>query len=132
MHMALLDAASQCFAEVGFVATRTADICALAGMSAGNLFHYFASKHEVLLALVAHEGEEIRQAMTSLAKAADPMAQLLAFLDQVCQLACDRHYAGLALEVSALGHRDEAVARLIKANDRSLRDGLEALVQAAN
>ena len=131
-RMALLDAASQCFAEAGFVATRTADICARAGMSAGNLFHYFASKHEVLLALVAREGAEIQQAMAPLAKTADPMAQLLAFLDQVCQLACDRHYAGLALEISALGHRDEAVARLVKANDRTLRDGLEALVRAAD
>ena len=47
-------------------------------------------------------------------------------------MACDRHYAGLALEISALGHRDEAVARLVKANDRTLRDGLEALVRAAD
>ena len=78
-RMALLDAASQCFAEAGFVATRTADICARAGMSAGNLFHYFASKHEVLLALVAREGAQIQQAMAPLAKAANPMAQLLAF-----------------------------------------------------
>lgn len=131
-RMALLDAASQCFAQAGFVATRTADICARAGMSAGNLFHYFASKHEVLLALVAREGEQIQQAMAPLAEAEDPMTELLAFLDQVCQLACDRHYAGLALEISALGHRDEAVARLVKANDRYLRDGLEALVRAAD
>ncbi|MBP5144114.1 TetR family transcriptional regulator, partial [Pseudomonas chlororaphis] len=29
---ALLDAAAQCFAEAGFVATRTADICSTAGM----------------------------------------------------------------------------------------------------
>ncbi len=129
---ALLDAASQCFAEAGFVATRTADICAVAGMSSGNLFHYFSSKHELLLALVAREGEEIEQAMASLVEAQDPMAALLVFLDQVCQLACDRHYAGLALEVSALGHRDEAVALLVKANDLALREGLAALVRAAD
>ncbi len=60
---ALLDAASRCFAEAGFVATRTADICTAAGMSAGNLFHYLASKHELLLALVAREGEQIKQGM---------------------------------------------------------------------
>ena len=130
-RMALLDAASRCFAEAGFVATRTADICTAAGMSAGNLFHYFASKHEVLLALVAREGEQIQQAMAPLAAAEDPMAALLAFVDHTCELACDRHYAGLALEISALGHRDEAVACLMKANDRYLREGLEALIEAA-
>lgn len=131
-RMALLDAASRCFAEAGFVATRTADICTAAGMSAGNLFHYFASKHEVLLALVAREGEQIRQGMAPLADAEDPMATLLAFVDHTCHLACDRHYAGLALEISALGHRDEAVAHLMKANDRYLREGLEALIKAAD
>ncbi|WP_347904352.1 TetR/AcrR family transcriptional regulator [Pseudomonas purpurea] len=129
---ALLDAASRCFAQAGFVATRTADICAAAGMSAGNLFHYFSSKHELLLALVAREGEDIRQAMAALAEAADPMAALKVFIDEVCQLACDHHYAGLALEISALGHRDEAVARLVKANDLALREGLTALVRAAD
>ncbi len=40
-RIALLDAAAQCFAERGYNATRTADICSAAGMSSGNLFHYF-------------------------------------------------------------------------------------------
>ncbi|MBP5074673.1 TetR/AcrR family transcriptional regulator [Pseudomonas chlororaphis] len=128
---ALLDAAAQCFAEAGFVATRTADICSTAGMSSGNLFHYFSSKHELLLALIAREGEETAAAMAALVAAEDPMAALSGFLEHVCQLASDRHYAGLALEISALGHRDEAVAHLVKANDLVLREGLAALVDAA-
>jgi len=129
---ALLDAAARCFAETGFAATRTADVCSAAGMSSGNLFHYFSSKHELLLALVAREGEEIEGAMVSLLHSEDPMAALLGFLEQVCLLACDRHYAGLALEISAQGHRDEAVARLLRANDLALREGLATLVIAAD
>ncbi|MFF2021307.1 TetR/AcrR family transcriptional regulator [Streptomyces sp. NPDC058171] len=129
---ALLDAAAVCFAERGYEATRTADICAAVGMSSGNLFHYFRSKHEVLLALVERDGAETAASVAELALADDPFAALLAFLEEVCALAADPVFAGLALEIAAQAHRDEDVATRFKANDRSFRDGLAALVRAAD
>ncbi|MGE8414076.1 MAG: TetR/AcrR family transcriptional regulator [Pseudomonas sp.] len=129
---ALLDAAARCFAQSGFVATRTADICLLADMSAGNLFHYFPSKQAVLLALIAREGLEIQQAMDQLLQQQAPLLALQGFLQHVCQLVEDPNYTGLALEIAALSHRDAEVARLARHNDQLLRSGLAALVRQAS
>lgn len=129
---AILDAAARCFAERGFAATRTADICALAGMSSGNLFHYFPTKHAVLLALVERDGAETDASMAELAQADDPFGALLVLLDEICRLAGDPVYSGLALEISAVAHRDEEVAVRFKANDLVFRDGLAALVRRAD
>ncbi|WP_025127587.1 TetR/AcrR family transcriptional regulator [Pseudomonas sp. PH1b] len=131
-RQALLDAAARCFAESGFVATRTADICLQAEMSAGNLFHYFSNKQALLLALISREGQQIEQAMAELLLEADPLAALLAFFEHVCQLAQDPQYTGLALEIAALSHRDPQVAQQVRHNDWLLRQGLAALVQRAN
>ncbi|MGV9311148.1 TetR/AcrR family transcriptional regulator [Streptomyces sp. NPDC003691] len=129
---ALLDAAAQCFAERGYEATRTADICALAGMSSGNLFHYFRTKHDVLLALVEREGAQTGAFLAELGADGSPFDALLTLLEAVCEMAADPVTGGLALELSAQAHRDEDVALRYKANDRSFRDGLAALVRAAD
>jgi TetR/AcrR family transcriptional regulator, transcriptional repressor of aconitase len=129
---ALLDAAGRCFAERGYEATRTADICALAGMSSGNLFHYFRSKHEVLLTLVERDGAVTDAMLAELATAEDPFEALLGLLEQVCELAADPVFAGLTLEIAAQAHRDEDVAVRFRANDRSFREGLVRLLRAAD
>ncbi|AZC16560.1 MULTISPECIES: TetR/AcrR family transcriptional regulator [Pseudomonas] len=129
---ALLDAAARCFAESGYAATRTADICLRADMSAGNLFHYFPSKQALLLALITREGQEIQQAMDQLLLEQAPLSALLGFLQHVCQLAEDPHYTGLALEIAALSHRDLDIAWHARHNDLVLRDGLAALVRQAS
>ncbi|MFH5232180.1 TetR/AcrR family transcriptional regulator [Antrihabitans spumae] len=128
---AILDAAARCFAAAGFRATRTAEICAAAGMSAGNMFHYFPTKHAVLCALVEREGEQADVWLEELRSAADPFLALTAFLATICELAADPMVAGLALESSAIAHRDEVVAELLRANDAALRDGVADLVARA-
>ncbi|MEW1549598.1 TetR/AcrR family transcriptional regulator [Streptomyces tsukubensis] len=129
---ALLDAAAQCFAERGYEATRTADICAVVGMSSGNLFHYFRTKHDVLLALVEREGTQTAAFLAELGAECGPFDALLGLLEAVCEMAADPVAGGLALEISAQAHRDEDVALRYKANDRSFRDGLAGLVRAAD
>jgi AcrR family transcriptional regulator len=47
----ILDAAHQVFAERGFHDTRMSDIAHVAGVSQGTLYHYFASKDDLFLAL---------------------------------------------------------------------------------
>ncbi|WP_067135692.1 TetR/AcrR family transcriptional regulator [Microtetraspora malaysiensis] len=44
----ILDAAAHCFAAKGFHATSMPDICSQAGMSAGGVYRYFASKEELI------------------------------------------------------------------------------------
>lgn len=125
----ILAAATRCFARKGFGQTRTADICAEAGMSSGNLFHYFESKHAIFAAIVEQDGIETEALFAELSKM-DPWAALTGFFDLLVDLA-DDEYAKLALEISAEANRDERIAELVTANDRTLRAGLAALVERA-
>lgn len=49
----ILDAARQCFIARGFDATTIQHICAAAGVSAGGIYTWFASKHAIVEALAA-------------------------------------------------------------------------------
>ncbi|WP_283134204.1 TetR/AcrR family transcriptional regulator [Rhizohabitans arisaemae] len=124
----ILVAAGECFAEKGFHATRTADICAKAGISSGSLFHYFPSKHAVVVALLEQEGRETAEEFARLAELEDPLEALLLLLDHIVALAADPEYAALALEISAQANRDEPIADLVRRNDRELRESLAGLV----
>ncbi len=44
----IVEAAMVCFSQKGFHATSTAEICKEVGMSPGNVFHYFATKDEII------------------------------------------------------------------------------------
>ena len=49
-----------CFARSGFHKASMQDICAEAGMSAGNLYRYFRSKEAIIAAIA--EAERVRNA----------------------------------------------------------------------
>lgn len=51
----IMEAAIGCFGKKGFHGTSTNEICAAAGMSPGNLFHYFPSKQALIAAIVENE-----------------------------------------------------------------------------
>lgn len=50
----ILDAAVQCFVEIGYAATTTAKIAEAAGVSRGAMLHHFASKTELVQAAIEH------------------------------------------------------------------------------
>ncbi|WP_454198729.1 TetR/AcrR family transcriptional regulator [Nocardia sp. Marseille-Q1738] len=127
---AILDAAAILFAENGYDATRTADICRAAGMSTGNMFHYFPTKRAVLLAVAERDGQRIGAALAPIAQADDIAAALLDTLEEICHLAADRSAAGLQLEISAEAHRDPELGTLFRNNDRVLRSAFESAIAA--
>lgn len=55
---AILDAAIECFVELGYANTTTALIADYAGVSRGAMMHHFPSRHEVLKAAVQHLHEK--------------------------------------------------------------------------
>jgi TetR/AcrR family fatty acid metabolism transcriptional regulator len=58
----ILDAAVRVFADEGYHAARVGDIAATAGVAHGLLYHYFASKEDVLLTIfVENWGDLIRR-----------------------------------------------------------------------
>ncbi|MCY1235993.1 HTH-type transcriptional repressor AcnR [compost metagenome] len=128
----ILDAAITCFARKGFHGTSTAEICVEAGMSPGNLFHYFPTKHTIIAAIVEEERQETAEFFRELHEAPDLFAALLGFMDVVLGLAADPVYSSLALEIAAEAMRDERIGALVTANDAELRAALSALIKAAH
>jgi AcrR family transcriptional regulator len=54
----ILDAAAACFVREGFHGASIARIAKAAGMSAGNLYHFFESKEAIIGALVQRKLDE--------------------------------------------------------------------------
>lgn len=128
----ILDAAISCFSRKGFHGTSTAEICAEAGMSPGNLFHYFPTKHAIIAAIVEEERQETAEFFRELHEAPNLFAALLDFMDVVLRLAADPVYSSLALEIAAEAMRDKRIGELVAANDAELRAALSALIKAAH
>jgi TetR/AcrR family transcriptional regulator, repressor for uid operon len=80
---AILVAASTCFVKQGFHSTAMKDICIAAGMSPGTLYHYFASKTDIIVGIIAADGEITRALLAPLADAADFLETLFAILDAI-------------------------------------------------
>lgn len=82
-HQDILKAAGSLFQREGFAATSIEQIAEQAGLSAGTVYNYFASKGDLLLALVALDGAEVRAAGARLVARppADPIAAVSALLE---------------------------------------------------
>ena len=128
---AILAAARSCFARKGFHQTSTAAICAQAGMSPGNLFHYFPTKQAIIAAIVDQEGRETAAYFAGVQGNANAFAALLDFMDLVLTLAADGDFAGLALDIAAEAMRDTDIAARVARSDASLRGGLQTLLAEA-
>jgi TetR/AcrR family transcriptional regulator, repressor for uid operon len=125
----IVDAAITCFAKSGFHATSTAQICAQAGMSPGNLFHYFPSKDAIIQAIAELDRRETTQALARLGKAPNVVEGLQDLAREVLHAAADPTYAAISIEIAAEAARNPQVAALFAANDELARAGLIAQLQ---
>ena len=103
------------FSRDGYHAISMRELSRAQGMTAGNLYHYFADKEEILFA--CHQAaldaleDLVRRVAASGAGPAEALAQLIA--GQVRVIAGEPGGSGLMLEVDALSpeHRQIVVAR---------------------
>lgn len=79
----ILKAASDCFVSRGFHATSMKDVCAAAGMSPGTLYHYFASKAEIIAGLIEAEQQLTAELLASVRHGPDVVAALFDALDAI-------------------------------------------------
>ncbi len=126
----ILDAAEICFARAGFHRTSIQDICKKAGVSAGALYVYFASKE----ALIAGIAERDRN------KLADEFAVLAGMPDLAAALArLGEHYAVdepqykhlLCVEIGLESTRNAAVGEIYRSVDRFVFDSFVQLFERA-
>lgn len=64
---ALLDAAYALFTEHGYAGTSTPEICALAGITRGALYHHFADKQDLFRAVLEREAKFVADEIRRLA-----------------------------------------------------------------
>lgn len=103
----ILEVATRLFHERGFAATGVATILREAGVKSGSLYHFFASKEALLVAVVARHVDELGPTVLAPAERAtdDPFGRIFALLEHYrrrllmtgCTLGCP--VGDLALEV---------------------------------
>jgi AcrR family transcriptional regulator len=129
----ILSAAKRCFVRNGFHETSMQDLFAEAGLSAGAVYRYFASKDEVILAIAE---ENLRDVLALLhAFAADPHrdgigATLASVLEMIRQKNADDALGPLALLVWAEALRNPALLERFEASLTQMRRDLAKVVKA--
>ena len=82
---ALLEAALEVFAELGFERATLHDVAERAGVTKGAVYHYFASKDELFLELVRGRLRDLVMASDARIAAADPAASRATLLREVLE-----------------------------------------------
>ena len=73
---AIVQTAARLYAEMGFLGCSIADLSAACGMSKSLLYHYFASKEDILFAIMAGHVEALRQVADGIVDVADASQRL--------------------------------------------------------
>lgn len=126
---AIIDAAVVCFAQYGFHQTSTAKICAEAGMSPGNLFYYFASKDEIIEAIVSDDRRETLEYFEQVSADDDQVQSIRNFIDGSLEVASNPTRARMMIEITAEALRNDKINQLARAADAEIQSGLACLVR---
>jgi TetR/AcrR family transcriptional repressor of uid operon len=126
----ILEAAQRCFVRAGFHQTSMQEICAEAGMSAGNLYRYFPSKEALIAGIAERDRAEVAQEFAS----ADLSRGFFAVLEGMAY----HHFSErpdeqvkLCTEVMAEARRNPEIARISEAFDADVRKWLIDMFNAA-
>lgn len=125
----ILEAAVICFAEKGFRGTSTNEICAAAGMSPGNLFHYFPNKQAVIEAIAEEDRREMSERFAQLADEPDAIVAVERLAKDLLKQCSDPVYAKIGIEVVAESLRNPEMAKLFAGSEASIKGDLVALLQ---
>lgn len=102
----IIDAALTVFAHHGFDGATTSAICRQAGIGSGTLFHYFNTKVDILLAILAEGTRETQEFATSLA-GADPIEALERIIDREVAESTDPRVPGFVQAVAGMMNRGQ-------------------------
>ena len=95
-YEALLDSAAACFMESGFAATSLDAVAKRARVTKGAIYHHFASKRELFMAVLERQEEISARTVTQAATAAaDPWTAIVAAFDAFLETISDPVYQRL-------------------------------------
>lgn len=126
----ILDAAEACFARNGFHRTTMNDVAAEAGMSAGNLYRYFANKEAIVTGLTERDRELIAVDFEAIAAHPDFFAAFAA-LGRKHLIEEPREKTVLLMEIWSEAGRNPAIAELCEGLDRAIKDDLLRMIAGA-
>jgi AcrR family transcriptional regulator len=126
----ILDAAERCFVRSGFHRTTMQDVAAEVGMSPGNLYRYFRSKHDLVAGLAERDRARVTSDFSALVGAPDFISSFAAlgrkhFEDE------PREKAVLCLEIWAEATRNPAIAAMTEEFDRDVTERMSTLFRKA-
>ena len=135
----IINAAVELFSANGFDRTTTAQVCARAGMSPGNVFHYFPNKRAVIDRLIQQVFSDILTAARPyLDGGPEPRKELRQTLGRVCTVV-NREASILLLAADLSGREDRLppewepyIRRLVVAVERRIRRDQERGVAPAD
>lgn len=125
----ILEAARQCCIANGLEATSMSDIAAEASISISLLYRYFANKRAIILAMVGMQLAEDRRNLDSVPPTTNFIAELSRAYAAWGRGAADVRHVGFLSEITALGLRDKAVAKVLRQFERESRDDLVKWLQ---
>ncbi|YBC54233.1 TetR/AcrR family transcriptional regulator [Morganella morganii] len=116
----ILDAAMHCFIEKGFHSTSRAEICKAAGMSPGNLFHYYPTKYAIIEA-IAELDEDDHKAILSIGDAPGHTADIIEkMITALIMLYNEPGYTRLSLEIITEASRNPELNTAFVVNEQRL------------
>ncbi len=130
-HTRILDAAERVFARAGFHVATMNDVAVEAGMSPGNLYRYFASKHAIIAGMAERDRTLIAADFASLDPAKGALLDQLDELGRKHLVNEPREKAIIALQIWAEAAREPAMAQMCAGIDGTVISGLAAAVAAA-
>jgi TetR/AcrR family transcriptional repressor of uid operon len=126
----ILEAAQRCFVRSGFHQTSMQEICAEAGMSAGNLYRYFPSKEAIIAGIAERDRAEVARDIAQ----ADMSLGLFAVLESMAHqywTVRSIEQVKLCTEVMSEARRDPEIARISASFDADVRKWLATMFSAA-
>ncbi|WP_120634931.1 TetR/AcrR family transcriptional regulator [Ruegeria sp. EL01] len=108
----ILEAAVICFLEQGYHQTGVRDIAARAGVSLGNLYNHFPSKHDVLVEIARLERKDVDPFLEMLMKPSPAAKVLDKFLGAYAKYLSAPENVILSLEITSEAIRQPDIAKL--------------------
>lgn len=129
-RLAIIDAALTCFARDGYDRATTAAICAQARIGSGTFFHYFPTKLEVLLAILAHGATETSEWFAAQHGRTDALVVIEDYVAHSAAEMSDPRMGGFVRSVGSVMTLPEVEA-FLERDAAVVRDGLLPWVEQA-
>ncbi|MFT0214014.1 TetR/AcrR family transcriptional regulator [Pseudomonas sp. F1_0610] len=128
-QMEILNAAIECFANKGFYATTTAELCRAAGMSPGTLFHYFPNKKSIIEAIALLDQQETMGIFHRNCDESKPLASIQNVVTELLKTAQNQTFSRIFIEISAEASRNSEIDVLFEETDAFIQKTLITLIK---